>query len=56
MMARELLEMTMSCVQRVTEQKEIFMLFLSFSKENLNLLPSCLEKCFSISDQWHTFT
>ena len=55
-MARELLELTMSCLQRITEQKDVFMLFLSFSKDNLNLLPACLQKCFSISDQWHTCT
>ena len=55
-MGRDLIEMTMSCIKRVTEQKDVFRLFLSFSEENLNLLPACLEKCFSISDMWYTCT
>lgn len=48
--------MTLCCIKQVTEHKQIFREFLSFSDENLNLLPACLEKCFEISDQWHTCT
>ena len=55
-MARELTELTMSCVKRVSEIKDVFRLFLSFSQENLNLLPACLEKCFLISDNWYLCT
>lgn len=29
---------------------------MSFSDENLNLLPACLEKCLEVSDSWHTCT
>ena len=29
---------------------------MSFSEENLNLLPQCLKKCFLGSDEWHTCT
>ena len=46
----------MCCIKQVTEQKRVFRQFLSFSEENLNLLPQCLEKCFAISDAWHTCT
>ena len=49
-------ELLVSCIQQVASQKQTFRMFLQFSQENLNLLPACLEKCFTISDAWHTCT
>lgn len=53
---REIIELNMCCVKQVTGPKEVFRRFLAFSEENLNLLPACLEKCFAVSDAWHTCT
>ena len=44
----------MCCVRAVTCNKDIYRKFLSFSEENLNLLPACMEKCLTVSDPWHT--
>ena len=55
-MTREISELLLSCIRQVTYQKLNFRDFLSRSDEICNLLPACLEKCFSISDVWHTCT
>ena len=54
--AREILELKLSCVKQVTDSKDVFRSFLEFSQENLELLPACLDKCFNLSDQWHSCT
>mmetsp|Transcript_2750 Transcript_2750/g.3782 ORF Transcript_2750/g.3782 Transcript_2750/m.3782 type:complete len:145 (+) Transcript_2750:327-761(+) len=43
-------------MKEVAYSKPNFRMFLSLGDENLNLLLACLEKCFSISDSWHTCT
>ena len=52
----ELGELLSSCIRQVTNQKANFRMFLSASEDNLELLPACIEKCFNISDTWHTCT
>ena len=55
-LSKEIIELLLGCVKQLTDQKKMLQDFLSFSTENLNLLPACLEKCFEISDSWHTCT
>ena len=48
--------MSLGSIRQIANSKPIFRQFLSHSEENLNLLPSCLKKCLTESDEWHTCT
>lgn len=54
--SRELSELLSSCIKEIAYKKQTFRQFLQFGEENINLLPACLQKCFAISDSWHTCT
>ena len=49
-------ELCLGSIKQIANSKQTFRQFLSFSQENLMLLPQCLKKCFLESDEWHTCT